>query len=239
MANQEIIFYDLPNKGTNKAWSLNTWKTRFALNYKGIPYKTEWIEYPDIKPTFQDHVPKADQYTVPTIILPDGTWVTDSAKIAEVLESRYPEKKLFLDSQYVPKVASVFPEIFGAAGVNYLPLIFKRIISPGSEAHFRTTREAAVGMTLEEFSKLGGEGVWKKAAPGLEKVTALLKENPEGPFFEGSNVTYADFIWAGFLIMTQRIGEDILGEFLKHTGDGDVHLKLLEAVKPWAERDDH
>ncbi|KAJ7483558.1 hypothetical protein FB451DRAFT_1234964 [Mycena latifolia] len=45
-----IVFYDIPSTLPNKCWSPNTWKTRYALNFKGIPYKTSWVEYPDIEP---------------------------------------------------------------------------------------------------------------------------------------------------------------------------------------------
>ncbi|KAI0258202.1 hypothetical protein BC834DRAFT_975383 [Gloeopeniophorella convolvens] len=39
------ILYDIPGTSVkHSAWSPNTWKTRFVLNYKGVPYKTEWVE---------------------------------------------------------------------------------------------------------------------------------------------------------------------------------------------------
>lgn len=60
----QTILYDLPSQqGT--AWSLNPWKSkcdpcwdvpvltgsaRLILNFKGIDYKTEWVEFPDIEP---------------------------------------------------------------------------------------------------------------------------------------------------------------------------------------------
>lgn len=63
----QVILYDLPSQqGTS--WSLNPWKSkqyntlpsvvlmttaRMILNYKDIDYKTEWIEYPDLAPTFK------------------------------------------------------------------------------------------------------------------------------------------------------------------------------------------
>ncbi|KAF9479952.1 hypothetical protein BDN70DRAFT_993116 [Pholiota conissans] len=46
-----IILWDIPS--TIGPWSSNTWKVRYCLNFKGIPYKTEWIEYPDIAPHCQ------------------------------------------------------------------------------------------------------------------------------------------------------------------------------------------
>lgn len=73
MADQ-VIFYDLASR-QGKGWSLNPWKgksrmlfnfcstcwefsaddipARLVLNYKNIPYETEWLEYPDLRPTFE------------------------------------------------------------------------------------------------------------------------------------------------------------------------------------------
>jgi hypothetical protein len=70
-----ITLYDLPSRGDCACWSLNPWKStslpaspknffrrltlrlqqtaRFLLNYKSLPYKTEWTEYPDIAPKFK------------------------------------------------------------------------------------------------------------------------------------------------------------------------------------------
>lgn len=81
MAN-EIVLYDLPSTAKCACWSLNPWKgmalhriytyewgqlgkfeadsvlmmitARLALNYKGLPYKTEWVEYPDLKSRFME-----------------------------------------------------------------------------------------------------------------------------------------------------------------------------------------
>ena len=50
----EVILYDIPSKPRCHGWSLNPWKTRMALNYKKVPYKTEWIEFPDLAPKFKE-----------------------------------------------------------------------------------------------------------------------------------------------------------------------------------------
>lgn len=93
-------------------------------------------------------------------------------------------------------------------------------------------------MTLEELEKdLGGESAWTSAAPLLEELTGLLKEN-EGPFFEGTEVTYADFVWAAALLFFQTVGGEVFQELLKASGDARPHLDLLEAVRPWSERRD-
>ncbi|KAI1414994.1 putative glutathione S-transferase [Hypoxylon sp. FL1857] len=242
MSNQEIVFFDLPSKPPNKSWSGNTLRTRLVLNYKGVPYRTEWIEYPDIKPRFQDHLPKTDMYTVPTIILPDGTWVTDSKEIAKVLEEKYPEPSLPLDTPYLPRYTEQLVAVFGAIGPIYMPGVYKRILNERSLDHFRTTREKWTGLTMEKLEESGGPGgekAWAAATPHLQKITALLKEKPDGPFFDGKTLAYVDFVHAAFLIFMRRVGDDFLENVLKASGDADVHLKLLEAVKPWSERDDH
>ncbi|KAI0258200.1 hypothetical protein BC834DRAFT_912736 [Gloeopeniophorella convolvens] len=53
---EEILYalYAIPGNSVKYlAWSPNMWKARFALNYKGVPYKTGWIEFPDIAPLAQ------------------------------------------------------------------------------------------------------------------------------------------------------------------------------------------
>lgn len=54
MANSEqVVLYDLPSREPCKCWSLNPWKTRLLLNFKGIDYMTEWTEYPDLQPKLE------------------------------------------------------------------------------------------------------------------------------------------------------------------------------------------
>lgn len=82
----------------------------YALNFKGVPYKTVWLEYPDIEPTFRSIgaipiSPKPDGsgpfYTLPVIVdpsrrTPSGgpTIITDSWNIAEYLDNVYPSPGL-------------------------------------------------------------------------------------------------------------------------------------------------
>ena len=113
-----IVFYDIPSSLPHKAWSPNTWKTRYAsssshsilrallhppvvrylLNIKGIPYRTQWIEYPDIA----DHVkslgvPPTEPgtltpYTLPAIYDPKTKRVVaESFNIAAYLDDEYPD----------------------------------------------------------------------------------------------------------------------------------------------------
>lgn len=166
--------------------------------------------------------------------------MTDSWKIAAVLEEKYPEPSLHLDSPYLPKLRQFLMEAMEPLDGIYKPGVAFNVLGEASVGYFRSTREKACGMTLEQLAaEKGGAAAWKAAEPGLHKITALLKENSEGPFFEGKTPGLVDFVWAGFLIFMLRIGEGTFADALKATGDSDLHIKLLDAVKPWSERDDH
>lgn len=240
MSAQEIVLFDLPSKAPLKSWSLNPWKTRFALNYKGLDYKTDWLEYPSIKPRLEKHLPGKETYTIPTVIMPNGDYIMDSFEIAEALEKAFPAPSLHLDSPYVEKLKAVMPDIMAALVGVYVPLIPERLLNEASKPYWRQARSATFGMPLDRLAReRGGDEAWKAAEPHLRKVTALLGENADGPFFMGKEVGFADFIWAGLLIFFRCIGDDVFQKLLDAAGNRDLHLKLLEGVKPWSERDDH
>ncbi len=48
----EIVLYDLACI-KNVCFSPVVWRIRLMLNYKGIPYKTIFLEFPDIEPTLK------------------------------------------------------------------------------------------------------------------------------------------------------------------------------------------
>jgi hypothetical protein len=87
---------------------------RLALNYKGISYKTVWIEYADIQKAGQVIGATATEkrsngelrYTLPTIVVPaTGEVISDSGKIAAYLEAKYPEKALFTEGKLGEQLA--------------------------------------------------------------------------------------------------------------------------------------
>lgn len=71
-----------------------------SLQLKGIPFKTEWVEYPDIEPLCKriGALPTSkktdgrDHYTLPTIFDPStGRAISDSLPIALYLDQTYPD----------------------------------------------------------------------------------------------------------------------------------------------------
>jgi hypothetical protein len=49
----EIVLYDLACI-KDACFSPTVWRIRLMLNYKRIPYKTIFVEFPDIEPTLKE-----------------------------------------------------------------------------------------------------------------------------------------------------------------------------------------
>ncbi|TFK45007.1 hypothetical protein BDQ12DRAFT_673949 [Crucibulum laeve] len=216
-----ITFYDIPSQLPQKAWSPNTWKARYCLNYKGIPYRTEWIEFPDIEakcsslgipPT--SHKFGKDHYTLPAIHDPTtGISLADSIAIAEYLDTTYPDTPI------------VFPS--GTAALQYafldaylptlrpfwrfsLPVLADKLNPPSAE-YFIRTRSAMWGKSIRDVLPSGEERVeeWKKAKESVGIVDGWLKKNGEGPFIMGATPCFADFFVGGCLTHLKSVlGED-------------------------------
>ncbi|KAJ5391821.1 hypothetical protein N7509_007311 [Penicillium cosmopolitanum] len=237
MSSNQYTFYDLASRSPGSTWTPNPWKTRLVLNFKGIDYNTRWLEYPEITPELENHLPpneKFPRYTIPAIITPDGKYMMDSRPIAEYLESKHPSPSLHLDSSIVDQVDALWWKYMGAIMPIFLNQVPKRILNDASLEHWYRTRKAFVGMSVEELEETkGGEKAWNEAEPVLREATASLKQT-EGLFFLGETISYADFIWGSVLLFSERIGPDFFEEALKRTGDAQVHLDLLNAVRPWS-----
>lgn len=98
---QTLVFYDIASDKPLRTFSPNPWKTRFALNYKKLPYRTEWVQMPHIRAvreklgvpanrTLPDGTPF---HTLPVIHDPanGGALVGDTFEIAEYLDRTYPD----------------------------------------------------------------------------------------------------------------------------------------------------
>ncbi|KGO47787.1 Glutathione S-transferase, N-terminal [Penicillium expansum] len=237
MASSQYILYDIPSgKAPCVTWSPNPWKTRLLFNFKGLDYRTQWVEYPDIKSTLETHVTANTgnpAYSIPTIACPDGKYIVDSRKIADYIERQTPLPSLHLDSIYLEKVERIWSEYMKATKPIFIPLVPKRILNAESLDYWYTTRSAMVGMPLDQLEReKGGVRAWNEAGPALCEVTALLKEN-EGPFFMGNTISYADLVWVSILLFNRKLGSDFFQEAMERTGDSQVHLNLMKAVQPW------
>lgn len=176
-------------------------------------------------------------YTLPTLRLPDGTYIMDSLAIAEKLETLHPSPSLHLDNN----LHNALGPIIGRISLPLIPIFMPRIgrdIVPESAAdYFHETRSKRFGMPLDELEKQkGGEQAWQAARPGIEGLKAFMSahKQDEGPFVLGSEVCYADFVIASLMESLRRIGPDLFESFV----DENAELRALhQACGKWMEKE--
>lgn len=100
MSSEPIIFYDIASAPPLRTFAPNPWKTRLALNFKGVPYITQWTEMPDIAdlrkklgvPANRTLPDGTDYHTLPVIQdQANKQIIGDSFEIALYLDKAYPQ----------------------------------------------------------------------------------------------------------------------------------------------------
>lgn len=188
----------------------------YILNYKALPYKTEWVEYPDIEalckkfgvpPTGKTPDNARDYYTVPLIYDPSTSkHVVDSLDIGKYLDEAYPDTpKLF------PPGLNAFQLSFNSGFLyTYMIPVFMIIISrtcaslnPRSNEYFRRTREAVFG----KLEDLNTPEQWDKVESAWGQLKSFFLENGKGKdtLFAGDTITYSDIQIASVLIWARTV----------------------------------
>ncbi|KAI0687855.1 hypothetical protein BC835DRAFT_1285958 [Cytidiella melzeri] len=217
---EPIIFYDIPSKSTtSKAWSPNTWKVRFALNIKGLAYKTEWVEYPDIKPLYQKlGLPPtriksngSGYHCLPVIHDPStNTTMFESFDIIEYLDKTYPDTPALMPKEILPLCAA-FKFAFGSLVIKKLWNVVVYpvwcVLNQPSLEYYRRTCEEGEGKKLEEIC---GEKAWGEVEKAFGNVVGWLDKGGEGTeLFMGENITFPDLQVMGCLMWVKAsCGED-------------------------------
>ncbi|KAI0086966.1 glutathione transferase GTE1 [Irpex rosettiformis] len=218
-----IIFYDIPNKSpTCKAWSPNTWKVRFALNIKGLNYKTEWIEYPDIEALYHKlNLPAkyfkkdgSSYYCLPVIHDPStNTTMLDSFDIIQYLDKTYPTTPPLITDELAPLHAAFVHAALPTVQYqlwNIVTLAVSNHLNERSEEYYRRTREADKGKKLEDICT---EKEWKETEEGFGTVLKWLDRGGEGrELFLGDKISFPDLQIVGWLLWAKvSLGEDSVG----------------------------
>jgi glutathione S-transferase len=158
-----VRFYDLSGP---KCWSPACWRTRYALNYKRIPYECVKLSYPAIKPTCQKLLSPDfpdDDCTVPIIEILQAPYkaLNDSTPIAELLNERFTEKDGYPEIRMIEQTKKYQKDTRLAAWAVYRWIVYdvyKNALDPndGSKEYFKRTREEDLGPLEEYLEKTGG-----------------------------------------------------------------------------------
>lgn len=184
-----VALYELVGLG-GKHFSLFSWRTRWALAHKGVPFESRGVKVSD-----KGAIAFSGQGRVP--VLQDGaTMVFDSWRIAEHLEAQRPDG----------------PSLFGGTGGRELSRFFNAwvdrailpLIAPAlalrivecveadDAAHLRAGFEKGFGKPIEALFERRDESL-ARFARALDPLRAQLKNQP---FVGGSSPLYADYVAA-------------------------------------------
>lgn len=222
MAPPIITLYDVPST-IPQPWAPNIWRIRFILNYKRLPYRTQWVEFSDVESVLRnigaaptsmrrDGMPV---YTLPVIV--DATRpganpvvLSNANQIAEYLEVTYPARPIF------PEGSRALQSLF----VHYLHEIFVKPLLPilvplthqtlpeRTQAHFRGGAGPATPPPAQ-FTPQQREHAWRAVKDQFDFLASLLDKNapPDGNgiVVMGRDVSYADFALCSVLIWVERV----------------------------------
>ncbi|CEJ54180.1 hypothetical protein PMG11_00501 [Penicillium brasilianum] len=183
----QIVLYDLACS-KKVCFSPVVWRIRLLLNYKQIPYKTIFLEFPDIEPTLKAlGIESQSTYTVPAIHhVPSNTYMVDSTPIAHFIEATYPEPPVQLMSELGREVEAKARAVVGTTFRNSVMPREINILSPRSQEYFRRTREAILGHPLEDLLSRE-EDSWNSLADDIRALGELMQTNKaDGPFILGA-----------------------------------------------------
>ncbi|KAF5367761.1 hypothetical protein D9758_009847 [Tetrapyrgos nigripes] len=197
-----------------------SWRIRFTLRIKGLPYKHHWLEYPDLegvaKSIGADPTGKkpdgSPRYTVPFIY--DSTTnkvISNSFDIVEYLDSTYPdttklipEETRLLQSVFADSVITVQQYIYPVATKTMV----KRTPSPVTPRNLEVIKARGPPPELTDEQE---KEAWEKFKNGLGGFAKLM--NDEGPFVMGKKVSMADAALFGTFAAIRWLWDETTNEW--------------------------
>ncbi|KAH8107297.1 hypothetical protein DFH11DRAFT_933583 [Phellopilus nigrolimitatus] len=215
-----ITLYDTPSSQSN-GWAPSMWRIRLILNYKRLPYRTLWVEFPDLDRTMRSIGAPATSkrsdgrpvYTLPVIVDPirsprHPVVLSNPSVISEYLEINYPARPLF------PEGSKALQTLF----VHYLHEVFSRPLLPimiplsaqklpeRSQAHF-----FAPGQKPTEPYPPGPqrEQAWLAVRENFDFLASVLDKNSgddgDGVLVSGRDLTYADLALCAIILWIEKV----------------------------------
>jgi len=250
---QPIVLYDLKRNAAKEedyAWSPNTWRARIVLNMKGLPYKTEWLNFTEVAPTNTklgvSPNPEGSMLpqTVPTIYDPNTKKVVnESTQIAEYLDTQYPD-----DLGLFPPRSRATQRAFVDQNVKLMEVAFTAFVNvifsqtqESDREYFRTSRQAWFGgATLEDVEPKGEQldAILKGVQKWFDDRYGWIQAGGKGAlFYGGETPLYADVDLMSYLQFIERVldKEHPVYKLMVDANDGHW-VKFKQAFSKWTER---
>lgn len=201
-----ITLYDLAG-ADDRRFSPNTWRSRLALEHKGLEYAARGFGFGDI-PTLC-----GGKYKTVPIITDGKTEVCGSEAIVDYLEETY-DTAPSLFGDWGQRSIRFFENWCAAQVMAPLaPMIMLDIykhLKPEDQAYFRESREKRFGKSLEDLAE-GREDGLPALTKALHPARMMVRD---GGYLGGGKPNYADYVligqfqWARCCSEFQVLGED-------------------------------
>ncbi|KAK0193041.1 hypothetical protein F5146DRAFT_1000135 [Armillaria mellea] len=198
-----ITLYDLPSKVADSPGTMITWRTRYCLNLKNLPYKTVCVEIPDVgalakkigaAPTsiWPDGSPK---YTIP--IIQDhstGAVISDSPAIAAYLDKTYSSGPVLIPTGTMAFQLAFADTVEAAFEHLRLPLFYADFATKLNDRTAAPLR-AKFGAKLNAPEGEEREKMWMTTKENLGKMNKWFEgSDVEGDFVMGDEPCFADTV---------------------------------------------
>lgn len=268
--NQILTFYDIASAQPHQTFAANPWKTRLALNRKGIPYKTQCTQMPDITRVREElgvpanrTLPDGTPYhTLPVISDPStGTLLGDTFEIALYLDRAYPDAprlipenavgltaminqhvdgiftKYALLCEVMPFDPAVLPAVLEMFAARAKTMGVKTEVTDESREAMMVQFEASLGELAKAYRHTGGttDYFWRPGGTDEKQKQRPPPEHAEqaGPWLDGSEPVYADFVVGAWLKMFERSMRKEHWERLREWQEG-LWGRVVDALEPYA-----
>ena len=194
-----IILYDLCGAESSLRFGPFCWTAKFALLHKGLPFETVPLGFAE-KPNYPD-----PDYGKLPMITDRGEIVRDSAAIADYLDRAYPARSLAATD--AERAASHFYRAWAAAALfpALRPFLIGRVLRAlraEDRDYFRTTRERALGETIEAVEARADRKALETAIAPLAAPLAAY------PFLGGAHPNLSDYVASAPLFWAWTIRSD-------------------------------
>ncbi|KAM0261877.1 hypothetical protein ACHAQJ_002080 [Trichoderma viride] len=161
----------------------------------------------------------------------------ESYAIVKELENLYPEPSLHLHNGYYDRTFTILLDVAINLAPEVVPQIPFSVLNDESIEYYQRTRKERFGMSLEDLLKSdkAGENAWAATKPAIQNLKTLLKENSSGPFIDGGQVSYADFLIAGVFVFLEKVHKDSFERLMSYDECFERHYK---ACHKWMTQND-
>lgn len=202
---------------------------RQVLEYKSIPYHSEFLELPQIASFCEARgIPPNEgpdkPYTVPILRFPSGQYVMNSLNIIDAIEEYQPLPAL-KKGDY-DRVRAILKRLMEPLFCLFATPALK-LFHPESRAHW-VKSVSPPNESLETWlSEQDHTAVWTHAESAIEELRQLLEEH-SGPYINGVQPSYADMVLAASWKVDEAVCPDVLVELKKRIPKVTAHFEACK-----------